>query len=170
MKYNDAKADLINFWGAIGSSWGINKTMAQIYALLLVNKTPMSIEEIMKELHISRGNASMNVRSLIDWGLAFKEVRPGERKEYFSGEKDVWQMARKVASERRKREIEPLLKKLDQVKNFENTNTEDEKEFKKVITELPGLVDPLDSVLQKFMNTDNKLVIKSLQTLLTINK
>lgn len=170
MKFTQAKNDLINFWGVIGTAWGINKTMAQIYALLLVSKNPMSIEEIMDELHISRGNASMNVRALIDWGLAFKEIRPGERKEYFCGEKDVWEMSRKVAAERRKREIEPLLKKLKQVKKIESTKTEDVQEFEKVVNELHQLVDAFDSVLKKFMNTDNKMIIKSLQMLLTMKK
>ncbi len=170
MKFTQAKNDLINFWGVIGTAWGINKTMAQIYALLLVSKNPMSIEEIMDELHISRGNASMNVRALIDWGLAFKEIRPGERKEYFCGEKDVWEMSRKVAAERRKREIEPLLKKLKQVKKIESTKTEDVQEFEKVVNELYQLVDAFDSILKKFMDTDNKMVIKSLQMLLAMKK
>ncbi|TRX60200.1 transcriptional regulator [Fulvivirga sp. M361] len=168
MEYQDAKADLINFWGAIGTSWGVNKTMAQIYAVLLISDRSLSIEEIMSELNISRGNASMNVRSLISWGLIQKEVRPGERKEYFYGEKDVWQMSRKIAGERKKREIEPLLLKLKQVKDIDDSSPE-AKEFKKVATELHDLITTFDLVLKKFINTDNKLAIKSLRTLLSIS-
>lgn len=170
MKFNNAKQELINFWGVIGTAWGINKTMAQIYALLLISRDPLSIEEIMSELHISRGNASMNIRSLMDWGLAYKELRPGERKEYFTGEKDVWEMSRKVAAERKKREIEPLLTKLEQLKHVEDMGSEEAKEFVKIVKELHGLVDTLDALLEKFKNTNNKLVIKSLQSLLTLNK
>ncbi|MEM6523960.1 MAG: helix-turn-helix domain-containing protein [Bacteroidota bacterium] len=169
MNHSEAKADLINFWGAIGSAWGINKTMAQVYAILLVSNKALSIEDIMEELNISRGNASMNVRNLMSWGLAFKEVRPGERKEFFTGEKDVWQMSRKVAAERKKREIEPLLAKLGQFSEIENATTSEAKEFKKVIKELHTLIGTFDSVLTKFINTNNKLAIKSIQALMAIS-
>ncbi|MEM9389104.1 MAG: transcriptional regulator [Bacteroidota bacterium] len=168
MEYKEARAELINFWGVLGKSWGIPKAMAQVYAALLVSDRALCIEEIMSELKISRGNASMNIRSLIGWGLVQKEVRPGERKEYFSGEKDVWQMSRKVASERKKREIEPLLEKLARVKNIDNGGSAEAMEFKKVATELYELISTFDSVLKKFIKTDNKLAIKSLQTLLAL--
>ena len=103
MEFNEAKSKFIQTWGALGSQWGINKTMAQIHALLMVSTSALSMEE----LHISRGNTSMNLRALMDWGIVFKEYKPGERKEYFSAEGNIDELARKIAKERSKREIKP---------------------------------------------------------------
>jgi len=87
MEFKEAKNKYIQTWGALGSQWGINKTMAQIHALLMISIEPLSIEEIMDELQISRGNTSMNIRALIDWGIVFKESKSGERKEFFTAER-----------------------------------------------------------------------------------
>jgi len=89
MKFDEAKDKFISTWGSLGSLWGINKAMAQIHALLLISPNPLSVDEIMSELKISRGNTSMNLRQLIDWGIVYKENKPGDRKEYFKSEKDV---------------------------------------------------------------------------------
>src|SRR5262245_37020843 len=97
MKYIEAKEELIQAWGNLGNSWGLNKTMAQIHALLMVSPRPLSTEDIMEELLISRGNANMNVRALLDWGIISRVSVAGERKEYFKSEKDIWAMARQVA-------------------------------------------------------------------------
>jgi len=70
--------------------------MAQIHALLLVSPEALSADEVMEDLAISRGNANMNLRELIDWGLVQKVIRPGERKEFFSAEKDIWKVARQI--------------------------------------------------------------------------
>src|SRR6188474_963118 len=112
MKLNEAQDKFIQAWGTLGSSWGINRTMAQIHALLLVSPDALSTEEIMEDLNISRGNANMNIRALLDWNLVYKELKPGERREYFSAEKDIWKVATQVIRERRKRELEPVLKVL----------------------------------------------------------
>src|ERR1041384_8052223 len=106
MKYTEAKEELIQAWGNLGYSWGLNKTMAQIHALLMISPKPLSTEEIMDDLNISRGNANMNIRALLDWGIISRISIPGERKEYFKSEKDIWTLARQVVRERRKRELE----------------------------------------------------------------
>ena len=69
MEFKEAKNKFVQTWGALGSQWGINKTMAQIHALLMVSSEAVSMEDIMEELQISRGNASMNIRALMDWGI-----------------------------------------------------------------------------------------------------
>ena len=79
MKLKEAKEQFIHAWGTLGSNWGINKTMAQVHALLLVSPDPLSAEEIMAELNISRGNANMNLRELIEWGIVNKIHKSGER-------------------------------------------------------------------------------------------
>ncbi len=131
MKYGEAKSKFLETWGKLGSEWGINRTMAQIHALLLISPEPLSAEEIMEELNISRGNVNMNVRELMDWDLVHKVLIQGERKEYFSAEKDIWEIAKKVAKERKRREIEPVLKVLDQLSKVEGDRKDKKiKEFK----------------------------------------
>ena len=105
MELQEGKEKFIQAWGTLGSNWGINRTMAQIHALLLISPEALSAEEIRQELNISMGNANMNVRALIDWGLVYKELKPGERKEYFVAEKDMWEVIRKVITERKKKEL-----------------------------------------------------------------
>ena len=89
MKLTEGKEKFIQAWGTLGSSWGINRTMAQVHALLLIAPESLCAEDIMEELNISRGNANMNIRALMDWGLVSKELKSGERKEFFSAEKDI---------------------------------------------------------------------------------
>ena len=127
MKLDEAKAKFIQAWGVLGTSWGISRTMAQIHALLLVSSQPLSAQEIIDTLSVSQGSANMNLRALIDWQLIEKTIKIGERKEYFSAEKDMWEITRRVMRERRKRELEPILKMLEDVKHVELSETEKKK-------------------------------------------
>lgn len=111
-KLMEAREDFVSQWGAIGSAWGINRTMAQIHALLMTSPRPLSTDEIMEDLKISRGNANTNLRDLVGWGLIRTVLRKGERKEFFEAEKDVWKMACTVARERKRREISPAMEVL----------------------------------------------------------
>ncbi|MEO8860195.1 MAG: MarR family transcriptional regulator, partial [Ginsengibacter sp.] len=104
MKLSDAKQQFISSWGAFGTHWGINRTMAQIHALLLVSFDPITQDDIMEQLTISRGNVNMNIRDLIGWGLVDRVIITGERKEYFTAEKDIWKVATQIIKERKKRE------------------------------------------------------------------
>jgi DNA-binding transcriptional regulator GbsR (MarR family) len=115
MELAEAKLKFIETWGKLGSEWGINRTMAQVHALLLLSPDALTTEEIMETLSISRGNANMTLRDLIGWGLIEKQHKAGERKEYFFAEKDAWTIARQVAQERKKRELDPVLKVLNEL-------------------------------------------------------
>ncbi len=118
MQLAEAKARFIADWGRFGTNWGINRTMAQIHALLLVSPEPLSADDVMGELTISRGNANMNMRELIDWGLVQKVLIPGERREFFVAEKDIWKVAMQIVKERKKRELDlmiPVLKELSEI-------------------------------------------------------
>ncbi len=119
MKITEAKQNFISSWGAFGTHWGINRTMAQIHALLLISPDPLSQDDIMAELNISRGNVNMNIRDLIDWGLVERILLPGERREYFSAEKDIWKVATQITKERKKRELDPMMKLLAQLEQVE---------------------------------------------------
>src|SRR5215472_13970048 len=105
----EARDQFVSQWGVIGSAWGVNRTMAQIHALLITAPAALSTDDIMQELRISRGNAHSNLRDLVSWGLVRSVVRKGERKEFFEAEKDVWRMFCIVIRERRRRELRPAL-------------------------------------------------------------
>lgn len=119
MKYTEAKDKFIQAWGSLGTSWGINRTMAQIHALLLISPDALSTEDIMEQLNASRGNVNMNTRALMDWGLVKKELRSGERREFFNADKDIHKVAVQIIKERRKRELEPVIHILEELKNIE---------------------------------------------------
>ncbi len=106
------KERFILHWGEMGTKWGINRTMAQVQALLFISERPLSADEIMNELQISRGNVSMSLRELINWGIVTKMHIKGERKEFFTTEKDVWELFKIILRERKKREIDPTLEVL----------------------------------------------------------
>src|SRR6218665_640479 len=134
MKFDEAKKQFIQTWGTLGSEWGINRTMAQIHALLLISPDPVTTDAIMEELQISRGNANMNLRDLLGWNLIRKELMPADRKEYFAAEKDIWEVARRIATERKRREIEPVKNALSRLKKAEGDHKKPEvKEFIKMM-------------------------------------
>lgn len=164
MEFKEAKNKFVQTWGALGSQWGINKTMAQIHALLMVSNEPISMEDIMEELQISRGNASMNLRALMDWGIVYKEYKAGERREFFTAEKDLDELAVKIARERSKREIKPALKVLKEVSTINLNATEEERHFVDQTTKLYDFLLKADNMLEKATEfKDNwlgKLVIK----------
>jgi len=108
-KLKQARDEFVAQWGGLGTQWGINRTMAQIHALLMTAPQPLSTDEVMEELEISRGNAHTNLKELVAWGLVRIVVRKGDRREYFEAEKDVWKIFTTVSRERKRREIDPAL-------------------------------------------------------------
>jgi DNA-binding transcriptional regulator GbsR (MarR family) len=108
-KLKQSRDEFVAQWGALGTQWGINRTMAQIHALLMTAPEPLSTDEVMEDLSISRGNAHTNLKELVAWGLVRIVVRKGDRREYFEAEKDVWKIFTTVARERKRREIDPAL-------------------------------------------------------------
>ncbi|MEM8485919.1 MAG: hypothetical protein AAF564_10245 [Bacteroidota bacterium] len=110
--HQEALQRFILFWGEMASRWGINRTMAQIHALLYASENAMDTDEIMLHLQISRGNANMNLRSLINWDLVRKVHQSGSRKDYYTAEKDVWKITTRVVKEREKRELQPVKQQL----------------------------------------------------------
>ena len=157
-KLEEAKERFIHAWGEMGPKWGIGKTMAQIHALLMVSEQPLSTDDIMKELAISRGNANMSLRSLSDWGLVRTVHVKGERKEYFQSEKDVWNMFCRIARERKKRELEPVIETMQECLSL----TEEEKStelFRERVGQLLDLIKSLDYLLGKVAQQERSAVI-----------
>lgn len=154
MKFDEAKKQFLHTWGTLGSEWGINRTMAQVHALLLISPKALSTDEVMEELQISRGNANMSLRDLLDWNLVKKELRPGDRKEYFMAEKDIWEVARRIASERKRREIEPVKRVLADLKAVEGDRKKPEiKEFTQMMGQLDGFVGKMDKGVEMMINS-----------------
>ena len=104
----------IRRWGEMGATWGINRTMAEIHALLYITAQPLCTDDVMERLHISRGNASMSLRSLCDWGIIRRLHKRGERREYFESLHDVWEIFSIIATERKRREMDPVLETIKQ--------------------------------------------------------
>lgn len=99
-------------FGEMGSRWGINRTVGQIYALLFISQRPLNADEIAEALEFSRSNVSMGLKELQSWRLVRLKHLPGDRREYFDAPQDVWDIFRVLAEERRRREIEPTLSML----------------------------------------------------------
>ena len=114
----EAQDRFVATWGQMGAAWGISRTMAEVHALLFITGRPLNTDEVMERLQISRGNASMSLRALVDWGVVTRTHRRGDRKEYFNAEQDVWTMFRAIVRERVKREIDPMLASLFEIRDL----------------------------------------------------
>ena len=161
MEFKEAKDRFIHTWGTLATQWGINRTMSQIHALLLLSSRSLNADEIMDELQISRGNVNMNLRDLMTWGLIYKQLLPGERKEFFHAEKDIWKVARQIARERRRREIAPILESMDEIKKGLPADSEENKELLKIIADINTVAGFADNTIE--------MVIKSEESWLKTN-
>lgn len=156
----EARDNFVTQWGAMGSSWGINRTMAQIHALLLISAEPLSTDQIMEELHISRGNANTNLRDLVGWGLIKSVIRKGERKEYFEAEKDIWKMFCIIARERKRREVAPALEVLtDCSQKTSGLQTDEAQAFHKQMSELADFLKLGDRVMEGIAAMEENKVV-----------
>ena len=113
----------IRRWGEMGQTWGINRTMAEIHALLYITAQPLCTDDVMERLNISRGNASMSLRALCDWGIIRRMHKRGERREYFESLGDVWEMFSLIAAERKRREMDPVLETIRQCQQMLNESS-----------------------------------------------
>ena len=166
MKLADAKKQFISSWGAFGTHWGINRTMAQIHALLLVSADPMNQDDIMEQLKVSRGNANMNIRELIDWGLVERVTIPGERKEYFIAEKDIWKVSTQIVHERKKRELNPMLKMLEGLEDIDGDKKDkDIKQFTDTVSGIKKFGHQADKMLDVLVKADENWFIGNLMKL-----
>ncbi|CAM1363929.1 HTH-type transcriptional regulator [Tenacibaculum litopenaei] len=166
MQLEEAKLKYIQTWGSLATHWGINKTMAQVHALLLVSVKPLSSDEIMEILKISRGNVNMNVRALIDWGIVTKVLVPGERKEYFESGKDIWELFKQVTKERKKREIEPVIKVLKELKGEVAEDSEEAESFRVLMGDLVHVTETVNGLLDKAIRADEHWLLSNVTKLL----
>lgn len=166
MQLSEAKEKYIQTWGTFATNWGINRTMAQVHALLLASNRPLSTDEVMKQLEISRGNANMNLRGLIDWGIVKKELIKGDRKEYFVAEKDVWYLFKQITKERRKREIEPVISFLEELKNIEDKDSEEAQEFIRLMNDFSSVTGKINNIMDLAIKSDDHWLVGKITNLL----
>lgn len=163
MKLAEAKNSFISSWGVLATQWGINRTMAQIHALLMVSPDPLSQDDIMAELSISRGNVNMNIRELIDWGLVERVLIAGERREYFTAEKDIYKVATQVARERKKRELDPMMKLLVQLEEVEGDKKDKHvKQFVDTVVGIKRFGGQADKMLDVMIKADENWFVGTL--------
>ncbi|MFN8264792.1 MAG: MarR family transcriptional regulator [Chitinophagaceae bacterium] len=166
MKLSEAKQQFISTWGAMGTHWGINRTMAQVHALLMISPDPLTQDDIMAQLNISRGNVNMNIRDLIDWGLVERVLIPGERKEYFVAEKDIWKVATQITKERKKRELDPMMKLMDQLSKVEGDKKDKEvKAFVDAVNGIKKFGTQADHMLDVLVKSDENWFVSTLMKL-----
>ena len=164
MEYVEAREQLIRTWGQLSSEWGIYRTMGQIHALLIVSAEPLTADQIIQELAISRGNVSMNLRSLVEWGLVHKVFITGDRKEYFASEKDVWKMALQIARERKKRELDPLIQSIQLLQNVKanGDNKKQVDELNKMSSEILDVAKQIDKVFDIGIRSGGQSLVRKL--------
>jgi DNA-binding transcriptional regulator GbsR (MarR family) len=143
----------IRRWGEMGQTWGINRTMAEIHAFLFITGTPQCTDDVMDRLNISRGNASMSLRALCDWGIVRRLHKRGERREYFESLGDVWEMFSIIAAERKRREMDPVLETIKQCQKM----LDDETMGKGAKSDAVTLTRARLADMQEFMSITNKL-------------
>ncbi len=160
MEFSQAKQQFISTWGELGCNWGICRTMGHIHALLLISPDTLSAEEIMDDLQISRGNANMNLRALMDWGLVYRNSRPGERKDFYKAEKDFWNVFRKTLKKRKEKELTPMLEMIKDISSVQ-PHCENSTEFKKVVTNLSQISKAADNSLDKLLNSESNLLLNT---------
>ncbi len=161
MELQDAKDKFIHTWGTLATQWGINRTMSQIHALLLLSPKSLNADEIMDDLRISRGNVNMNLRDLMSWGLIYKQLLPGERKEYFIAEKDIWKVARQIAKERRRREIEPILETIEDIRKSVSPDTDEKKDFLKIVNDIGVVSGFADNTIDAVLKSEESWLISN---------
>ena len=161
MKLTEHQTKFVQTWGTLGTNWGINKTMAQLHALLMVSHKPLSTEDMMELLKISRGNTNMNVRNLVEWGLAQKEIIAGDRKDFYSAKKDIWVIAKQIAKQRRIKELEPVLNIVREMKTSINDKNED-LDMLELLNGLEDFTGKVDKMLEKFVQSDENWFYKVL--------
>lgn len=164
--YQQAVEQFVLLWGEMASAWGINKTMAQIHALLYAESDPLDTDTIMDQLDISRGNANMNLRNLLQWQLVHKVHYKGQRKDFYTAEKDVWNIVAILVRERQQREIAPIRENLEQcLRIFEENQTDSnrETEFQERIENFIEFLDMFERFTDALLPYINKKNLKFLK-------
>lgn len=162
MKLTPMLQSFVLHFGEMGSRWGINRTVGQIYALLVITEDPLNADDIGEALGFSRSNVSMGLKELQSWELVRPQHQPGDRKEYFSAPGDVWDIARTLIEQRRKRELDPTLSMLRDslLETPANSDEEYAQQRMRDMHELIDLITQWSIDMQRVNSTDLNRLLK----------
>lgn len=168
MKTEEIRQQFVQAWGVLGTSWGISRSMAQVHALLLLSKGELSTEEVMEQLKLSRGNVNMVLRDLVGWNLIYKQTKPGDRKEYFIAEHDIWQVAIRVITERKKREIMPAKQTVKVLmNNVSEAKDSEQLHIKSMLNELNSFIEQMDTLSDLLLKVEKNALLKNVLKLMS---
>ena len=149
----------VSHFGEMGSRWGINRTVGQIYALIFISQRPLNADDIAETLEFSRSNVSMGLKELQAWRLVQLRHQPGDRREYFEAPSDVWEIFRVLAEERRRREIEPTLSML-RMALLEEPGSEAERHAQERMRQMHELIDRLMTWFDDVQKLSNETALQ----------
>lgn len=154
----------VDLWDNMSTLWGISPTMAQIHGLLYISGAALSMDDIMARLKISRGNVSMNLSKLVEWGLVRRVHKRGDRRDYYESLNDVWEMFTLVANQRKRREIDPILSTLRRCREElspatlgEQAHEPETEERRRRVTDLLDLLTLMEGLAQRFFESNSGL-------------
>jgi DNA-binding transcriptional regulator GbsR (MarR family) len=143
----DNVQSFVEAWGAMGSLWGINRSVARVHALLMANEEPLSLDDIADQLQISKGNASMSLRELRTFGVVRQVEVPGDRRDFYVTEPDVWTMFFRILRERKRREFDPALEAIHRLVEAPGASGE----VRGRLEQMADLLTTMDGVANRFL-------------------
>lgn len=152
--------DFVLHWGEMGARWGVNRTVAQIHALLMVSERPLPADEIAESLQVARSNVSTSLKELQSWGLVKSQHVLGDRRDHFQSEKDVWDMFLIVMDERKRREIDPTIATLRQCVEDMSDAVPPDAYAKKQIGNLMSFMETTDDWYQNFRKLPKPMMVR----------
>jgi DNA-binding transcriptional regulator GbsR (MarR family) len=163
-RLQDVEDRFVDLWDTMSALWGISPTMARIHGLLYLTGEALSMDDIMARLTISRGNVSMNLSKLVEWGLVRRVHKRGDRRDYYESLSDVWEMFTLVAQQRKRREIDPIVSTLRRCREELSPATlgdlaqeEQTQERLRRVTDLLELLTLMEGLAQRFFENHRGL-------------
>ncbi|MEM8838564.1 MAG: GbsR/MarR family transcriptional regulator [Pseudomonadota bacterium] len=163
MKLTPLQREFVLHFGEMGSRWGINRTVGQIYAALFLSEEPLNADELVERVGVSRSNVSMGLKELQAWRLVRLKHKPGDRRDYFTTPDDIWEIVRTLIDERKKREIDPTLTKLRELQ-MEAGDEPGDQHAQAKMAEMLELIE----LLTRWYDDMNKLETERLVNLLSV--
>ncbi|MBI1917204.1 MAG: MarR family transcriptional regulator [Planctomycetes bacterium] len=163
-RLEEVEEDFVGLWRRMSALWGISPTMAEIHGLLYITGAALSMDDIMVRLNISRGNVSMNLTKLVEWGLVRPVHKRGDRRDYYESLSDVWEMFTLVATQRKRREVDPILNTLRQCKERlapealgAGADQPQAQDRRRRVNDLLAILSLIDSLAQRFFESQRGL-------------
>ena len=150
-KLNPVAQKFILHWGEMGTRWGINRTVAQVHALLFLSEKPLAADEITATLSVARSNISTSLRELQGWGIVRVVHVLGDRRDHFETLKDVWEIFRIVAEERKRREIDPTLRVIGECVQEAKAGPQSEAYMRERLENMQEFLSAMNGLFEEFL-------------------